>query len=73
MFARFVCCCCRSFNAVCSRLQSTLETLQVVLKNIVPTKDALIQLSFSGIQALDSVRFKNSPAHYSLCCVCVYV
>jgi len=58
------CFCCRSFEEVCSRVHSTLESLQEVFSGlIVPTKDALVQLSFTAIQAVHSVR---SPSSFEL-------
>nr|POE81365.1 rna polymerase ii c-terminal domain phosphatase-like 3 [Quercus suber] len=46
----------KSFEEVCSRVHSTLESLQEVFSGlIVPTKDALVQLSFTAIQAVHSV------------------
>lgn len=53
--------CCRSFEEVCSRVHNTLESLREVFSGlIVPTKDALVQLSFTAIQAVDSVRSPSS-------------
>ncbi|KAM4120220.1 hypothetical protein ACJW30_03G115700 [Castanea mollissima] len=46
----------KSFEEVCSRVHGTLESLQEVFSGlIVPTKDALVQLSFTAIQAVHSV------------------
>ncbi|KAI8527865.1 hypothetical protein RHMOL_Rhmol12G0106900 [Rhododendron molle] len=46
----------KSYNAVCSRLHSLLDSLrEVVLGNSTPTADALIQLSFTAIQTVNSV------------------
>lgn len=46
----------KSYNAVCSRLHYLLDSLrEVVLGNSAPTADALIQLSFTAIQTLNSV------------------
>ncbi|KAE8023769.1 hypothetical protein FH972_009433 [Carpinus fangiana] len=46
----------KSFGEVCSRVQNTLERLrEVFLEFSVPTKDALVQLSFAAIQAVNSV------------------
>lgn len=54
---------CRSFEAVCSKLEFTLESLrELVNENNVPTKDALIQLAFSAIQSVHSVRHQNLKA-----------
>lgn len=53
--------CCRSFEEACSRVHSTMESLQEVFSGlIVPTKDALVQLSFTAIQAVHSVRNPSS-------------
>ncbi|KAF5746384.1 putative RNA polymerase II C-terminal domain phosphatase-like 3 [Tripterygium wilfordii] len=44
-----------SFQGVCSRLQSILESLQeMVSESNVPTKDLVIQLLFTKIQVVDS-------------------
>lgn len=49
--------CCRSYDDICSLLQNTFENLQeIVMENNVPKKDDLIQLSFTAIQAVNSVR-----------------
>ena len=42
-------------------MHNTLESLREVFSGlIVPTKDALVQLSFTAIQAVDSVRSPSS-------------
>ncbi|KAF5449255.1 hypothetical protein F2P56_029721 [Juglans regia] len=46
----------KSFGEVCSRMHKTLESLKKVFsENHVPLKDALVQLSFTAIQAVNSV------------------
>lgn len=52
---------CRSFEGVCSRLQNALESLGEVIvdNNVLPRRDALIQLAFSAVQAVNSVRLTS--------------
>ncbi|KAG2706482.1 hypothetical protein I3760_05G104700 [Carya illinoinensis] len=46
----------KSFGEVCSRMHKTLESLKKVFsENHLPLKDALLQLSFTAIQAVNSV------------------
>ncbi|GMY26624.1 RNA polymerase II C-terminal domain phosphatase-like 3 isoform X3 [Fagus crenata] len=46
----------KSFEEVCSRVHSTLESLREVFSGlIVPAKDDLVQLSFTAIQAVNNV------------------
>ncbi|KAG6651404.1 RNA polymerase II C-terminal domain phosphatase-like 3 isoform X2 [Carya illinoinensis] len=45
-----------SFGEVCSRVHSSMESLRKVLsESSVPTKDALVQLLFTAIEAVNSV------------------
>uniref|UniRef100_A0A5B7BA20 protein-serine/threonine phosphatase n=1 Tax=Davidia involucrata TaxID=16924 RepID=A0A5B7BA20_DAVIN len=46
----------KSYDGPCSRLQNLLDSLREVASKIsVPTKDALIQMSFAAIQTVNSV------------------
>ncbi|KAJ0037615.1 hypothetical protein Pint_23807 [Pistacia integerrima] len=47
----------KSFQGVCSKLQNALESLREVIfdNNVLPRRDALIQLAFSAVQAINSV------------------
>ncbi|CAK9144392.1 unnamed protein product [Ilex paraguariensis] len=52
----------KSYSGVCSRLQNSLENLQeVVSNNWFLTKDALVQLSFTAIQTVNSVLCSMGP------------
>lgn len=47
----------RSFSKACERLHHAFEDLQgMVVKIDVPTMDALVELCFSAIQVVTSVR-----------------
>lgn len=55
---------CRSFEGVCTRLGNALESLRgLVVLNCGPTKDTLIQHSFTAIQIVQSVK---QPKFFSL-------
>ena len=48
---------CRSYDAVCFRLHCLLDSLwELVSENSVSRTEALIQLSFTAIQTVNSVR-----------------
>lgn len=52
----------KSFDIVCARLKSSLESLrELVLHTWFPSKDALIQQSFAAIQRVYSVYSSMSP------------
>lgn len=60
--------CCRSYNAICSRLHCLLDSLrEMVLGNSTPTADALIQLSFTAIQTVNSVRLPTGCFVHLIC------
>lgn len=53
----------KSFDIVCARLKSSLESLsELVLRIWFPSKDALIQHCFAAIQCVNSVFSTMSPA-----------
>lgn len=51
----------RSFDGLCTRLQHSLDDLrELVVVNGIPSKDSLVQLFFTAIQALHSVSCSSS-------------